>query len=730
MKQAYERFDIQTNHYERGTSNARTIYNYNEMKKNSIFLILILAFVFNFQGNAQIKRADKLFKFYRYSEAIPYYLKVIDSGDSSEKQEATNKLADCYRFINNVAEARFWYEKTLGFENVDTINYFYLGQALRSLGQYDLAAEAFKTFNTAYPDSLDAGNYYQYCIDIKPWLDLSDMAEIKNVENINTEYSDFGPAVFNKKIVFASDRLTDQLDNKKYGWTNSNYLNIYISQPDNFDSFWSAMSVPKSMEKHFNQSYHDGPAFFTSDNKRVYITKTVLKDGKKEGKGIRTYLLKIFYADIEEGKKFKFKPFFLNSNEYSVGHPTLSKTGDKIIFSSDMPGGFGGSDLYECRLENDKWGDPVNLGKKVNSKGNEVFPFMVNDSVLIFSSNGHLGFGGLDIFQTNLVGGEWSAPENLKKPLNSSYDDFGVLFSDDLTEGLFSSNRPDGKGADDIYAFRGLKHVVAAPAVPKLMVSGYVKELASEEPIEDATVFLFNATSDNVLILKTDETGYYQANVDYDVPFVVKAAKNEYIYDCTSFRTTNDTSVDSSEVPRDLLLAKLKVNHGFAVVNIYYDLDKWFIRDDAREPLDNLVQIMKQYPIKAELSSHTDSRASDEYNLELSQKRAEAAVRYMILEGVDPSRITARGYGKSRLLVKALKGLKLTEADHQRNRRTEFRITAIDNSLGAENSFNPDVFKVGDVISVTLFEEGFFNNCLDDKKSLQEYILESESNSK
>ncbi len=677
---------------------------------------MILAFVFNLQGSSQIKKANRLFELFRYSEAIPYYQKVIDSGSNLEKQEATQKIADCYRFTNNVAEARFWYEKAVAFENTDLINYFYLGQALRCLGQYDRAAEAFNTFNTAYPDSLSAGNYYQYCIDIKPWLELPEMAEVKNIENINTKYSEFGPAIFNKSIIFSSDRWLDLLDNNVYGWTNSGYLNIYSTQPNNFDSFWSAMSSPKIMKKHFNQTYHDGPAFISSDNKSVYVTRTVRKEGKKEKKGIRTYLLKIFYANIEKGKRMKFKQFFLNSNQYSVGHPTLSANSDQIIFSSDMPGGYGGSDLYICTLENNKWGEPVNLGGKINSKGNEVFPYWANDSTLFYSSDGLMGFGGLDIFQTNLKNGEWSTPYNLKKPLNSSYDDFGVLFSDNLEEGLFSSNRPDGKGSDDIYAFRGLRYSnkkkVVAPVLPNsdLMVGGYVKELSTNEPINEATVFMFNPTSDNVVILKSDESGYFETGLDYDLPYIVKAMKDGYIYDCTSFRTPESGAKEFS-VPKDLLLAKLSVNQKFTLKNIYYDLDKWFIRKDAEAPLDNLVHIMKQYPIKVELSSHTDSRASYEYNMELSQKRAESAVRYIVMQGISPLRITAKGYGETQLVNECADGVNCTEQQHAANRRTEFKITAVDSSL-INNHFDPSIFKVGDVISAKLFEDGFFKNCL------------------
>jgi outer membrane protein OmpA-like peptidoglycan-associated protein len=198
--------------------------------------------------------------------------------------------------------------------------------------------------------------------------------------------------------------------------------------------------------------------------------------------------------------------------------------------------------------------------------------------------------------------------------------------------------------------------------------------------------------------------------------------KEDYIYDCTTFRTPDDIAIKKYFVPRDLLLAKLEINQVFTVGNIYYDLDKWFIRKDAEEPLDNLVRIMKEFPISAELSSHTDSRATHEYNNELSQKRAESAVRYIVLQGISPRRITAKGYGEVQLVNECADGVNCTEEQHQANRRTEFRITGIDASLLGQDPFNLNVFKVGDVISAKLLDANFFTNCLVEKKSLQDYL--------
>lgn len=683
------------------------------MIKNSILPGIILIIFFSFQGNGQIRRANKQFELFNYAEAIPLYLKAIEKNNDKVTPEAIQKLADCYRLTNNAAEARIWYEKSTRLPNADAGDYFFLGQALRTLGEYDAAAQAFETFNKKEPGNTKGEQFYKYCIEIDDWLSEPDWAELKNVSSINSKYSDFGPAFFKNGIVFSSDRKTEDFVDKTYGWTNFSYLNLFYSEPEYTGYYWSAMTEPVSMERNFNQTYHDGPAFFTNNDRLVYLTKTLPVKGKKGSGNLRTYLLRIFLAEIIPGKKLDFQPFFLNSSDYSVAHPTLTKNGDKIYFSSDMPGGFGGADLYVCEKENGQWGEPQNLGEKINTFEDEVFPFILNDSVLFFSSKGHMGYGGLDIFKAELHHSVWGEPVNLKHPVNSSYDDFSIVLNEKMDGGFFSSNRPEGIGSDDIYAFRNLLIQEEENVVPKnkLLVKGFVKELDSRKPVQESTVFLFNSTSDEVLILKTDESGKFEAEVDYNVPYVAKAMKYGYIYDCTSFRTPSDQETKEFDIPRSLLLARLEVNQVFQVDNIYYDLDESFIREDAKPALDNLVQIMKSYPISAELSSHTDSRASGAYNMELSQKRAEAAVRYIVLQGIDPARITARGYGETQLVNDCADGISCTEEEHQANRRTEFKITGLDNNTGSTISFNPDFFQAGDVINVKLLPVNFFENC-------------------
>jgi outer membrane protein OmpA-like peptidoglycan-associated protein len=499
------------------------------------------------------------------------------------------------------------------------------------------------------------------------------------------------------------------MDSRPYYWTNFSYLDLYYSEPKFYQDYWSEMSAPSSLSHKFNQTYHDGPAYFVDDSK-IYLTRTTMEKVKKGEQNIRTHVLKIYYAKLEDGK-VEYKDFPFNTDQYSNGHPTVFSDQKTMIFVSDKPEGQGGSDLYKTVFEDGKWSAPENLGDQINSIGNDVFPHLVNDSLLYFASDGHMGYGGLDLFVSTLVDGKWSVPVNLKAPINSSYDDFSIAVSKDLASGFFSSDRPGGQGSDDIYAFRKATQPVKKSVIAeRLMISGYVKDKSSKMPLSGAKVFVLNTKTNKVKVLETNPDGYFSTPAEKGVLYVTKAVKPDYLTDCLNFRISPTDTLTSYKTPRDLLLDKLEVDKIFVIDNIYYDLDKWFIRDDAKPPLDNLVSILKQYPIRIELSSHTDSRASNGYNDELSQKRAESAVRYIMLQGIDPSRMIAKGYGETRLVNRCSDGVDCTEPEHQANRRTEFKILSIE-TQETDRQFDPEVFNVGEEIDVYLFDPDFFHKC-------------------
>lgn len=379
-----------------------------------------------------------------------------------------------------------------------------------------------------------------------------------------------------------------------------------------------------------------------------------------------------------------------------------------------MKGGYGGTDIYFCTREGLKWSNPTNLGPEINTFGNEMFPFIADNGDLYFASDGHPGFGGLDIFMSKFVDGKWTKPENLGLPLNSSYDDFSLAEYKNTGKGLFCSNRPEGKGGDDLYCFNRLpeqpKKIIPVIPLP-VMISGCVKDKTTKDPIPLATLFFLDDETGKILIIKANIHGCFKTAVKIGSHYHLKAMQTDYIADCLPFVINEALAKQDPTIPRDLLLDKLAVNRKFKLDNIYYNFDKWDIREDAEPSLNNLVRIMKENPITVELGSHTDSRGSDEYNKLLSQRRAESAVKHIVSTGIDPSRITAHGYGETQLINKCKNGVPCTDAEHQENRRTEFKVTSSFEDK-SNTTFNLEKFYDGQMVESNLLPAGFFFNCL------------------
>jgi outer membrane protein OmpA-like peptidoglycan-associated protein len=690
------------------------------MKNRVLILVLMISFAFGGQLMAGNEKANRYFELFKYAKAIPLYKKAVQSADLAISGEATARLADCYRLTNNIPEARYWYSRAVAYENTDPLNYYYLGQAYRTLGKYDEAKAAFLRFSDLKPADERGKILAGFCDKIKLLGTLSDSVIIENEVLLNSKYSDFSPVFYKNGLVFVSDRINELTSSKTFDWTNNGYLDLYYSEYGYDEGFQNRMSDPVRMSNLFNQVYHDGPASFTADQNTIFVTRTMKSKTARDKNNVRTNLFQLFSASLADPKNVKYISFAYNRSTYSCGHPALSNDGKKLIFSSNMPGGFGGSDLYMTELKDGKWSKPVNLGETINTFGSEVFPYWFNDTVLYFSSDGHVGYGGLDLFESHWKQGGWSAPVNLLKPINSSYDDFGLLFKQDQKEGFFSSNRPGGKGADDIYAIHNYskKEAIAVkeegktkPWVSTCYACCYVRDKITMKPLDDAAVFVLNSATSEVKVFRTDNAGYLRMPADTAVLYVAKAVKRDYFDDCITFRFTEADTVNCKSMPRDLMLQHFALNQAFKLENIYYDLNKWDIRADARPTLDQLIVFMKQNPVTIELASYTDSRAADDYNMELSFKRAEAVDRYMLMNGINSNRIIARGYGETRPVNHCTNGVSCTEAEHQANRRTEFTITSYNNGPEDTKVFDTSPFKTGDLVPVQLLGSDFFKGC-------------------
>jgi outer membrane protein OmpA-like peptidoglycan-associated protein len=650
---------------------------------------------------------------FNYSKAVVFLQEALKSKNPETKREATFLLAECYRKQNDIENANLWYGKSVELADVDPLTWYYYAQSLRSSGDYREARKMFLQFDSVVPKDPRGMIYSDYCDSAVAWQGRKPHFEINNITAINTSQSEFGAVFYKNGVVFASDRILSKQEERTYGWTGYNFLRLFFTEPARPDSLRNNFSGPVPFTVSGEQNWHEGPASFNQDFSEIFINRTLFnKDqGKKDPDRIRTHLLKIFVASLKDGKWSKPQPFFLNSDEYSVGHPALSADGKTLYFVSDMAGGLGGTDIYMCRMEAGKWSHPVNLGGEVNTFGNEMFPYMADSGDLYFSSDGLPGFGGLDLFLAHQVDGKWTKPENLGQPVNSSYDDFSLATIDSKT-GLFSSNRPGGLGSDDIYSFTLLPPILPIPPIPTPFISGCVKDKTTEEPIPEATVFFLDKDQCQVLIIKTNEKGCFRTPVKKDRSYICKAMKTPYLPDCLSFRIDTLNKENDLSIPRDLLLDKLEMNKRFTLENIFYDFDRWNIRPDAEPSLNNLVRILKENPVTVELGSHTDCRGSEEYNRILSQKRAESAVRYIVHNGIDPGRIIAKGYGKSQLINRCncAAGKECTPAEHQANRRTEFRIIGLSDQK-IDRSFEPESFKAGDILNVREFPEAFFGEC-------------------
>lgn len=438
---------------------------------------------------SQLKRADRYVENLQHMKALPLYLRKAKNGHA----EAIEKAAHTFRLVKNYHQAELWYSKAVTAENTNPINHLYYGQVLKSNGKLDLAKEQFKLYQAKVPDDKDAASQIRSLELINNWKNNPAAYTITELKGINSENSDFSAVNFKSGIVFVSARGKDLIGESKEGRTNQPYLSIFYTEPK---SNGSGYKSPVSFSRKINTDYHNGPVCFNKDQNVVYFTRVDKINSSKKDFINRP---KIFSAILDQNNSTKIESFYLNNDSYSLAHPSLSANGEYLYFSSDMPGGFGGADIYYCKKEGDNWGPAVNLGDSINTYGNELFPTIAEDGTLYFSSNGHPGFGGLDIFSARMIGDMWQQITNMYEPINSSFDDFGIFFYEGKKRGYVSSDRPGGAGDDDIYSFTSLSPDIIA-------ISGTI--MANElDPAGDIKVSLLNEKGEIVQSGRTNASG-------------------------------------------------------------------------------------------------------------------------------------------------------------------------------------------------------------------------------
>lgn len=638
--------------------------------KNLYLICCLLCISISF-AQSKLTKANKLFKEYSYTEASKAYEEHL----AKNKKPATQTLlnaGDSYYFIDDMRNASKWYQRLYDLQgtNVDEEHFLRYIESTKAILDYDRADKATKEYLTKKGDQKRIAHYATQ----KRQMDsLSKAKSLYTAYNLpsNTNKADFGTAFFGNKIVYSSSKDTAKLDQKLYNWNQEPFLKLYVSERnmENGTLYNDQIFLPNVQSK-----YHESTVAFSNDLKKVYYTTNILKKKKLVNDEEGTNNFKIIRGTIDGLKLAHSEDIFFDSKDYSVGHPAISEDGKWLFFASDMPGGFGGADLYVSQIADDGTiGPPKNLGPEINTAANDMFPSFTN-GVLYFASDGHFGWGGLDVYESTFYGNmKFSEPRNLGAPVNSNRDDFAYIVDSTNEFGYFSSNRAGGKGGDDIYYFTKAK----APC--DQFISGRVINSKSKLAIADASVKAFNMFGDEITEATTNADGVYKITAPCAQKVKIVATKANHSSDQKEAETNKVNGDEIKNINFELsayedLVIKKGNEEKIDINPIFFDYDKSDITAQASVELDKVVFAMNNFPkIKIKIESHTDSRGKDEYNLKLSDARAKSTQAYIITKGIDASRIeSAIGYGETRLTNKCTNGVKCTEEEHFANRRSDF----------------------------------------------------------
>ena len=717
------------------------------MKKYIASLLFLIAILPAVAQKGLVRKGDYYFKMMAYPKAIPYYTKAVKK--DSTLQEAVFKLADCYRLTNNRQMAEVWYAKAVKMPAVLPIHKFYYGQALMNSGKF---AQAKKWMTDFVLDSKDDGRGQAFVKAIDTYqsffIDSSNYSITKL--DINSANADFGAALYQDGIVFASSREKTELIERKHAWTNQPFLDLYYSRGKE-----NKFRAPEEFASTLQTKLNDGPVAFNKKADEIWITRNNVEAGKIKKSSDKIVKLKIFSAKSNGNNEWgKLEPFTYNSNNYSCAHPALSSDGQRLYFSSDMPGTKGGMDIFMCTKQGNGWSQPVNLGDTINTRGNEVFPVVMEDGTLYYASDGLPGLGGLDVFFTRDLGNRYTIPVNVGYPINTYDDDFSMVYDIKNKIGYLSSNRANRGFDDDMYTFKK----------KSIRVKGIVVRKEDGTPIKEARVEL--KTGEKAQNFTTMENGRFDFPADFDLQYILKGSA-EGLGDSTVMFETSSTypgdpfirielgkqaaqfalsiQVIDAETKQPLPGAMVKddatqrdigstdlqglytqpvvpqkdeqlivsmpgyrpkvvilkgqgneapKNQNFTVELskaseispfenwfkiIYYDLDKYNMREDASKTLDEVAAFLKENTnVKISLSSSTDSRATKEYNERLSQNRSKSARQYLIDKGVNPKQLARITWsGESVLVNNCGDDSPCSEELHQLNRRTEMMVIEV-----------------------------------------------------
>ncbi|WP_394420278.1 OmpA family protein [Tenacibaculum mesophilum] len=648
------------------------------MKKHYLIFYFLTALTNTnaFTQIALVEKANIKYNTYDFIDAQKIYLKVVEEDYGSA--EIYRKLGNTYYFNSNYSSAAKWYYNLIDrFPNEAlTVDYFRAAQCLKSINQPEEAEKLMEIYRLKGGKAIPLESYRNVADTLFKKGVQDKLFEIEKIP-VNTEYSDFGPAFYGNNIVFASSRkdstLSKEHPTELAGWDKQPFLNLYQVPLDKDMNFGKV----KAFNRSINSPYHESTAIFTKDGNTMYFTRNNYLNGKKKKDKNHVVRLKIYKATKKGNTWGNIQELPFNNDNYSVGHPALNPEEDKLYFSSDMPGSLGMSDIWYVKiLGEDIYTNPINLGNKINTVERETFPFVSDDNDLYFSSDGHSsGMGGLDIFVTKLTKDSHGEISTFGEPINSSKDDFGFIIKEDRI-GYFTSNRDgkEGSKSDDIYQIWERCEIT---------IQGPVIDKKTGELIPNTEVTLIDSNNKEVKTMTVGNDATFSFLLDCQEQYTLRAKKKEYFPKEKVIETPSNPKTIKMPIKLNMPLA-LELSDPcppndlgckLTLQPIYFDYDKSNIRPDAEIELAKILAALKEYPtLKIHIESHTDSRGNDSYNSRLSENRAQATLDWFLKKGIDITRLSAKGYGESKLINKCNNQTTCSEDEHQLNRRSMFII--------------------------------------------------------
>ncbi|MCM5663081.1 OmpA family protein [Galbibacter mesophilus] len=641
-----------------------------------LVIIVSLSFFLNFpcvfSQERLEKKGDKAFDKYAFINAREYYLKVANE-EEEPSDELLKKLGDSYYYTGDYINAANWYRKLYNKDTAIPAEYLYrYALSLKSTGDYAYSDKIMGEFYDA------KGNDYRARLfdENRDYLNEIELQSGKfSMEKVdfNSPLSDFAPTFYNNGILFASNRIRPKMEKSVHAWNDQPFLDLYFVSSD------STSEKIELFSKKINTKFHESTAAYVDSLNTLYFTRNNYYKNQygEDEEGVNR--LKLFKAVKTENEDWKVEELPFNSDSFSVAHPTVSPHGEYLYFSSDMPGGYGQSDLYRVKINGNGFGTPENLGKEINTEGRETFPFLSSDNQLFFSSDGHVGLGGLDVFVAQIGEGDYVGPAyNVGRPINGKQDDFTFILSNDTKRGYMASNRGNHPSNDDIYKIEQIGDLIVACFQ---LLKGNVLDYSTKKSIAGVEVSLLNAKNEVIETVYSDDLGNFSFKEQLSCmqSYTIRTSMRHYENVEKNVATGN---LPSKVIEETLLLKKGDFVTGtdlgkvIKLNPIYFDFDKWNIRQDAEIELKKVIEAMQIFPeLKIDVRSHTDSRAPADYNSWLSEKRNQATIQYIIdAGGIAPQRLSGRGYGEEQPVNHCTDGVACNEKEHQLNRRSEFVI--------------------------------------------------------